>query len=143
VLYIGGEFENVGGKARNNLAAVNAEVGTLTSWDPNPDAAVITLALSPDGALLLAAGEFSQIGRAQRDAAMFDTAAGFVVWMATRRALHGPGARSQRGRIKGLPWRRGRVRRIPLVAGARRASSEPPACGVQTFGPRGSEVRPG
>ena len=79
MLYIGGEFENVGGKARNNLAAVNAEIGTLTTWDPDPDAAVTTLALSPDGALLFAAGEFSQIGRAQRDAAMFDTAAGFVL----------------------------------------------------------------
>jgi hypothetical protein len=66
-------------RARNNLAAVNAETGTLTSWAPDPDGAVNTLALSPNGALLFAAGAFSHIGRAERDAAMFDTAAGFVL----------------------------------------------------------------
>ena len=78
-LYLGGEFENVGSKARNYLAAVNAETGVATNWDPDPDDTVNALCLDPGGSLLYAAGDFTQIGRALRDAAEFDTAAGFLL----------------------------------------------------------------
>jgi hypothetical protein len=78
-LYLGGEFENVGPKARNYLASVVAETAAPTNWDPDPDDTVDALCLDPAGSLLYAAGDFTQIGRATRDAAEFDTAAGFLL----------------------------------------------------------------
>lgn len=78
-LYLGGDFENVGSKARNYLAAVDDQTGVATGWDPDPDDAVEALCLDPTGSLLYAAGDFTQIGLADRDAAVFDTAAGFLL----------------------------------------------------------------
>ena len=44
-----------------------------------PKGMSVTLALDPAGALLFAAGDFETIGRAERDAGEFDTAAGFLL----------------------------------------------------------------
>jgi hypothetical protein len=78
-LYLAGEFENVGSKARNYLASVDAETGLATGWDPDPDDAVDAVCLDPAGSFLYAVGDFTQMGRADRDAAQFDTAAGFLL----------------------------------------------------------------
>jgi WD40 repeat protein len=75
-LYVGGEFGQIGGRTRNALAAVDVESGDATSWDPNADGTVRTLALSPDGQHLYAAGEFENIGRADRGYAEFSVADG-------------------------------------------------------------------
>jgi hypothetical protein len=78
-LYVAGDFENVGDRARNYLASVFAETGAPTSWDPDPDGTVDALALDPAGTVLYAGGEFTMVGRAERNAAVFDTAAGFLL----------------------------------------------------------------
>jgi hypothetical protein len=61
-LYIGGDFTQIGGVARNHLASVSASTGTVLPWDPDADGSVRALALSADGATLYAGGEFSTIG---------------------------------------------------------------------------------
>ena len=78
-LYLGGSFENLGSKARNFLGSVSADTARPTNWDPDPDDTVGALCLDPAGSLLYAAGDFTQIGRAVREAAVFDTAAGFLL----------------------------------------------------------------
>jgi beta-propeller uncharacterized protein DUF5122 len=61
-LYVGGDFDTIGGQSPDRLAAVNtAGAGSVdSSFSPQPDAAVAALAL--DGARLYAAGSFSWIG---------------------------------------------------------------------------------
>ena len=84
LIFLGGSFENVGPRARNYLASVFSETAMPTGWDPDPDGTVDTICLDPSGATLYAGGEFSQVGRATRDAAEFDTAAGFLLgWRPT------------------------------------------------------------
>lgn len=79
VLYVGGSFENVGIRARNYLAAVAPETALPTDWDPDPDEPVDGLCLDPGATQLFAVGEFASMGRATRDAALFDTRAGFLL----------------------------------------------------------------
>jgi hypothetical protein len=79
VLYLGGTFENVGPRARNYLASVYKDTAVPTTWDPDPDGEVAGLCLDPAGAMLYAVGAFQDVGRAERDAAEFDTAAGFLL----------------------------------------------------------------
>lgn len=61
-LYIGGDFTQVGGVARNRLASVSAATGAVLPWDPNANGIVRALALSADGATLYTGGDFSAIG---------------------------------------------------------------------------------
>src|SRR5262245_36999240 len=42
-VYAGGFFTNIGGQARNYIAALDAATGTATAWDPNPDYVPLTL----------------------------------------------------------------------------------------------------
>jgi trimeric autotransporter adhesin len=79
VLYLAGTFENIGPRARNYLGSVFEETATPTAWDPDPDDTASALCLDPSGSLLYAGGDFTQVGRAERDAAEFDTAAGFLL----------------------------------------------------------------
>jgi hypothetical protein len=79
VLYFGGSFENVGARARNYLASVSAETAVPTEWDPDPDEQVNGLCLDASATQLYAVGEFATIGRTERDAALFDTSAGFLL----------------------------------------------------------------
>lgn len=44
-LYLGGQFDHVGGQPRKNLAAVNRD-GTPTGWNPGADSSVAALAVS-------------------------------------------------------------------------------------------------
>jgi hypothetical protein len=59
-LYLGGEFTQICGVARNRLAAVDVSTGQLTTWNPNADNIVYALALS--GSDLYAGGDFTNIG---------------------------------------------------------------------------------
>lgn len=65
-VYAGGTFLNIGGSARNRIAALSATTGVATSWNPNAGAAVNDLAVSPDGATVYAGGAFGAIGGAAR-----------------------------------------------------------------------------
>jgi hypothetical protein len=76
-IYVGGNFTSVGGETRNYIAALNADDGTLTDWDPNADHAVNSLALSSDGSTVYAGGSFSTIGGEARSyIAALDTVTG-------------------------------------------------------------------
>jgi hypothetical protein len=65
-VYLGGSFTHVNGAERNRLAAVDAETGELTGWDPNASGSVRSLALSADGTRVYAGGTFTGIGGAYR-----------------------------------------------------------------------------
>lgn len=63
-VYIGGDFSTIGATARSRLAryAWTGGVGTLDPvWDPQPNGAVLALAVDTDGSIY-AGGAFSQIG---------------------------------------------------------------------------------
>ncbi len=63
-VYFGGTFDHVKEEVRNNLAAVDAQTGALTPWDPNATGAVSSLTAS--GALVYAGGTFSNLGATPR-----------------------------------------------------------------------------
>ncbi len=65
-VYVGGNFDSIGGQARNNIAALDASTGHATSWDPNPNGGVFSLAISPDGSTVYPGGGFSYIGSENR-----------------------------------------------------------------------------
>lgn len=58
--FIGGNFTEVGGVARQDLAHINAD-GTLSSWDPNCTGGVV-YSIFKDGTTIYAAGSFSTVG---------------------------------------------------------------------------------
>ena len=46
VLYVGGSFTNINNTVRNRLAALDANAGTLTSWDPDVDTGTSVMAMA-------------------------------------------------------------------------------------------------
>ena len=86
-VYVGGSFSNArpagaqpgqNTTTRNNLLAFDIRTGDLiTSWNPNANAQVRALAVSPDGTRLYAGGDFTSIGGVPRyRIAAFDVATG-------------------------------------------------------------------
>lgn len=72
--YIGGDFTHVGGVARNHVARINAD-GSLNSWNPGADQAIISMAIS--GNTLYVGGDFSTIdGQSRNSLASFNTSTG-------------------------------------------------------------------
>ena len=59
-VFVGGDFESVGGRPRDNLAALDAATGIATTWDPYTNGEVLELELI--GTTLYAAGSFSAMG---------------------------------------------------------------------------------
>jgi len=64
-VYVGGEFTNIGGQTRNNIAALDASTGNATTWDPNANFKVVALAVS--GSTVYAGGYFTYIGGQTRN----------------------------------------------------------------------------
>ncbi len=64
-VYAGGGFTTIGGQTRNYIAALDAETGLATAWDPNANDGVSTLAVS--GTTVYAGGGFSTIGGQTRN----------------------------------------------------------------------------
>jgi trimeric autotransporter adhesin len=65
-LYLGGQFSQVGGQPRNNLAACNATNGTLvTTWNPNANGAVRAIKVS-NGGRVYVGGDFTSVGGSAR-----------------------------------------------------------------------------
>lgn len=64
---VGGYFANIGGDARNGIARLDAITGLVDSFDAaaNAFAQVVTIALQPDGQILVGGG-FSSMGGASR-----------------------------------------------------------------------------
>ena len=59
-VYAGGSITSFGGKARNNIAALDATTGLATDW--NPDAGDSVLALAVSGTTVYAGGAFRHMG---------------------------------------------------------------------------------
>lgn len=59
-LLVSGEFEEIGGPARDNLAAIDLRTGQVTPFDPDVDGAVE--ALAPHGGALYLGGRFAHVG---------------------------------------------------------------------------------
>jgi hypothetical protein len=81
-LYVGGSFGSVGGGSSTNLGAVDATSGAATSWSPNANDAVLTIAVAPDGSRVYAGGLFTEVNSpqvARSHIAAFDATAGAVV----------------------------------------------------------------
>jgi beta-propeller uncharacterized protein DUF5122 len=63
-VFIGGEFNKVGGVTRNRLAHVLADGSVDPAWNPNPNGAVFALAVS--GSEVFVGGDFTSIGGLER-----------------------------------------------------------------------------
>ena len=64
-VYAGGRFSSIGGRARNNIAALDASTGEATVWNPSAGGSVYRLAVS--GSTVYAGGNFSSIGGVVRN----------------------------------------------------------------------------
>jgi hypothetical protein len=61
-LYLGGTFTKVGGVTYNNIAAVDARTGAaITTFNPNANGRVRTMALSASGGILYFGGTFTKV----------------------------------------------------------------------------------
>ena len=79
IVYAGGEFSTIGSSSRNNLAAIDAGSGGVTTWDPSPDDAVNALAISNGVAYI--AGDFTTISSESRvGIAAVDVAGALESW---------------------------------------------------------------
>ncbi len=63
-LYVGGDFQNIGGQSRNFIAALNTSTGEATTW--NPSAGSTIFALDVRDTIVYAGGRFISIGGASR-----------------------------------------------------------------------------
>ena len=74
-------FTNIGGQARNNIAALDATTAAATSWNPSATGgATQVTALALDGTTLFAGGMFTSIGGQSRDnLAALDTSTGVAL----------------------------------------------------------------
>ena len=74
-VYAGGSFTNIGGQARNRIAAIDAATGAATAWDPNANGTVYTLAMG--AGTIYTGGDFTAIGgHARNYVAAVDAATG-------------------------------------------------------------------
>lgn len=64
-VYAGGFFNSVGGQARNFIAAINADDGLPTAWNPGANSTVEALTVS--GSIIYAGGSFTTIGSQPRN----------------------------------------------------------------------------
>jgi hypothetical protein len=60
IVYVGGHFDKLGGQERPSLAAVNADTGALTAWNPRPNGSLWNLGAS--GSHLVGGGDLTTVG---------------------------------------------------------------------------------
>lgn len=79
-LYIGGTFTMVGVTARNGLAAINAQTGSLLSWDPGATGGAVEVRrIIPKGSTIYVFGDFTTAGGSARNrAAAIDASTGLA-----------------------------------------------------------------
>lgn len=76
-IYVGGYFQSIGGKPRENVAALDAQTGKASEWTPDPSNSVFALAVDEDAVYL--GGWFKSMGMVWRhNLAAFDLATGEV-----------------------------------------------------------------
>ena len=64
-LYVAGSFGQIGGRRRNDLAAIAVRTGRATPWNPAPNSSVTVI--RPKGGTVYVGGYFSRIGGAARN----------------------------------------------------------------------------
>lgn len=64
IVYLGGEFSAIGGRKRDNIAALDARTGRATPWNPRANGAVRSLVVA--GSTVYVAGNFSKIAHSTR-----------------------------------------------------------------------------
>jgi len=72
IVYAGGEFTNIGGQQRSNIAALDVSTGAATSWNPGtgtsaPLTSFGVSALAVSGGIVYAGGSFTAIGGVERN----------------------------------------------------------------------------
>jgi hypothetical protein len=60
-ILVGGNFQSIGGQARNHLARLDQATAAADSFNPNASSAVSTIAIQTDGRILVG-GDFTNIG---------------------------------------------------------------------------------
>jgi hypothetical protein len=77
VLYVGGSFRSIGGQPRNRLAALNAQTGMATHWNPNVTVNGSIYAIAANGSNVYIGGAFTMAGSSERNRlAAFDATTG-------------------------------------------------------------------
>jgi len=78
LVYVGGQFQSIGGAARNRIARLDADgTGAADAWNPSADGEVRQIALDPVHASVYATGTFQNIGgRAGTVAKLADSGSG-------------------------------------------------------------------
>jgi hypothetical protein len=61
-IYVGGNFESIGGADRISLAAIDAATGQALDWNPRPDSDHDVIALAVSGGVVYAGGTFPTLG---------------------------------------------------------------------------------
>ena len=64
-VYVGGNFNRIGGQRRNSIAALDAATGLATAWNPDAGNSMVN-ALAVSGGAVYAGGRFDGIGRQAR-----------------------------------------------------------------------------
>ncbi|KAF0191987.1 MAG: hypothetical protein FD165_1321 [Gammaproteobacteria bacterium] len=67
LVFFGGDFNSIGGKLRDRLAALTIADGTATDWNPGANNTVRALVLTGNSSALYAGGDFTVIGGASRN----------------------------------------------------------------------------
>ena len=79
-IFLGGQFTQAGGQARNNLAAISSSTGLANAWNPSPNAAVHSMVVLGTGLgginRVYVGGAFSFIGGQPRSCLAWIDAAG-------------------------------------------------------------------
>jgi hypothetical protein len=99
-VYAGGDFRSIGGRSRDQIAALDATTGRVMSWNPAANGTVQTIAVS--GSTVYAGGGFTAIaGRSRRYVAALSARTGqTTAW--------NPGCRSgSQGGLRRADARRG------------------------------------
>jgi hypothetical protein len=69
-LYVGGDFDHIGGQPRSNIAALDVGTGLATAWNPGTGATTFyatVYALAVSGSTVYASGDFTSIGGQSRN----------------------------------------------------------------------------
>lgn len=79
---VGGFFNGANGVARKNLAAIDLSTGEATSWAPEANGEVVSMALTEDGKIAYVGGVFTQVNGESRSrfASIRTEDAGLTAW---------------------------------------------------------------
>ncbi|HET7226184.1 MAG TPA: T9SS type A sorting domain-containing protein [Candidatus Eisenbacteria bacterium] len=117
-IYVGGQFDHVGGESRHDAAQLELRTGRATDWNPDPDWIAYSFCASRD--LVVMGGEMKSVGMVPRhNLAAFDLATGRVKdWNPNMDGVEVTSLAAQGGRlyVGGAFWNAGGQPRSMLAA---------------------------